>query len=340
MRHVLGAICLYFLLLITLRFLWAARLAFITVILGVLLGLTLARAVDWLEHIHIPRALGAPLVILLLIAILSGIGYLLEPRIAAQIEQLRHKLPTAIAQVEAQIDARVFPNHPGELQRKIAAQSGTLGKMLFPFLANSIAAVAAIVVVIFLAMYVGIQSRLYRAGLIHLIPPRVRPRAVPVLDELGELLQKWLSARFAAMVVVGVAKGVGLWLLGVPAAVALGLITALLDFIPFFGPIAAGAIAAAIALTISPAKALAVVGLSLLIQQLEGHLLIPLLMRGRLGVPPFVTVVTITTLGVVLGLPGMLIGEPFAAAIIFLVRHLYVNPIEGREPAALPARGG
>jgi predicted PurR-regulated permease PerM len=55
-------------------------------------------------------------------------------------------------------------------------------------------------------------------------------------------------------------------------------------------------------------------------------------------VPPLVSIIMITTLGIVLGLPGMLIGEPLSAAAIFLVRHLYVNPIEGREPAATPSR--
>ena len=340
MRHVLGAICLYFLVLVLLRFVWAARLAFITVLLGILLGMTLARAVDGLEHWRIPRPIGAPLVVVLLFTLL-GIGWLLEPRVAEQIGQLREKLPAAISQVESSLDQRFFPHNPGELQRKIATQTGTLNKMLFPFLENSIAAVAAVIVVLFLSMYIAVQAKLYRAGLIHLIPPRARARGVPVLDELGHLLQKWLSVRFLSMICVGVAKGVGLWLLGIPAAVALGILTGLLDFVPFFGPIAAGAIAAAIGLTISVEKALAVIGLSLVVQQLEGHVLIPLFLRGRLDVPPLVSIVTITTLGVVLGLPGMLIGEPVAAATIFLVRHLYVNPVEGREPAAsLPGPGG
>jgi len=151
-------------------------------------------------------------------------------------------------------------------------------------------------------------------------------------------MQKWLTARVLAMFVVGVLKGVGLWALGIPAPIALGVIAGLTDFIPFFGPIFAGALAGTVGLLISPMKALEVIVLSIVVQQLEGHLIIPLIMRGRLDVPPLVSIIMITTLGIVLGLPGMLIGEPLSAAAIFLVRHLYVNPIEGREPAATPSR--
>ena len=335
LRHVLAAICIYFAVLILLRFLWAARLGVITILLGVLIGMTLARGVDFLERWHIPRPAGAPLLMLALLLVLCAVACVLEPTVADQIVQIRDKLPAAIEKLETQLNHRMFPNDPGKLQRTVSAQMGTFSKMLFPFLANSFAAVAALAIIVFLSMYVAVQSRKYRAGLIHLIPPRARDRAVPVLDGLGRLMQKWLTARVLAMFIVGILKGTGLWLLGVPAPIALGVIAGLTDFIPFFGPIFAGALAATIALLISPGKALAVIGLSILVQQLEGHLIIPLIMRGRLDVPPLISIIMITTLGIVIGLPGMLIGEPLSAAALFLVRHLYVNPIEGREPGAI-----
>ena len=334
MKRIFAAICLFFGVWILLQFLWAARLGVITIFLGVLVGIALARGVDELEERRIPRAAGAPLLMLLIVLILGATVVILEPSVAAQVVQIRDRLPTAIEKLEGDLNQQIWPNNPGELQRKIAVQTRNLSNMLFPFLANSFAAVAALAIIVFLSMYVAVESRKYRAGLIHLIPPRARPQAVPVLDELGSLMQKWLTARVLAMFVVGVLKGVGLWALGIPAPIALGVIAGLTDFIPFFGPIFAGALAAAVGLLISPTKALEVIALTILVQQLEGHLIIPLIMRGRLDVPPLVSIIMITTLGIVLGLPGMLIGEPLSAAAIFLVRHLYVNPIEGRAPAS------
>lgn len=341
MRWIFGAICVYFLVLIVLRYLWLAREAVVVIILGTLIGMTLARGVDVFEKIHIPRYLGAPLLMLLLIAAIIGIIVLVEPTIAGQVQQLRQQLPTVVSNLENNIDQRFFPGHPGELQQKLNAQFGTLSKMLFPFLENSIAAMAGLVVVLFLAIYVSAQAGLYRAGLIHLIPPAARPRAIPVVDGLGHVLQRWVFARLMAMTIIGVAKGVGCWALGVPAPIALGLIAFTLTSIPFFGPILAGIPAVLMALVISPVKALEVVGLAILLHELEGHIVGPLLMRNRLNIPPVLTVFAITTLAIVLGLPGMLIAEPLAATVIYLVRHLYVDRIEGRDLAAVgTVRGG
>ncbi|HEY6843832.1 MAG TPA: AI-2E family transporter, partial [Thermoanaerobaculia bacterium] len=327
LRRVLAAICLFFGVWVLLQFLWAARLGIITILLGVLVGITLARGVDELEQRRIPRAAGAPLLMLLVVLIIAATAWILEPSVAAQVVQIRNRLPAALDKLETSVNQQIWPNRPGELQRRVAVQTKNLSRMLFPFLANSFAAIAALAVIVFLSMYVAVQSRKYRAGLIHLIPPRARPKAVPVLDELGNLMQKWLTARVLAMFVVGTLKGIGLWALGIPAPIALGVIAGLTDFIPFFGPIFAGALAAAVGLLISPTKALEVIALTVVVQQAEGHLIIPLIMRGRLDVPPLISIVMITCLGIVLGLPGMLIGEPLSAAAIFLVRHLYVNPI-------------
>lgn len=211
-------------------------------------------------------------------------------------------------------------------------QSGavqTFAKMLFPFVTNSIAAIAGLVVVLFLAAYFAVDPGLYRRGLMRLVPPKRRKRADELFEELSALLRQWLLARLLAMVAVGVITGVALAFLKIPAAGALGLIAGLLEFVPFVGPIASAVPAVAMALIVSPTKAVYVVILFLILQQLEGNLITPLLMKNRLDVPPAITILAVSALGIVFGILGMLIAEPLSAVLILAVRELYVDRIEG-----------
>lgn len=214
------------------------------------------------------------------------------------------------------------------LRDQIGSHANQVSKVLFPFVSGTVAIIGGLIFMIFMAMYIAADPKLYRTGLEHLIPPKSRPRGREVLDETSDLLRQWLIARLTAMVVVGVVTGGALALLGVPAAAALGAIAALLEFIPFIGPIAASIPAIGMALVVSPSKAVAVIILFILIQQFEGNLLTPLLMKRRLDVPPAVTIFAVSALGMIFGILGMLIAEPLSAVAILLTRRLYVDRIE------------
>ena len=211
----------------------------------------------------------------------------------------------------------------------------SLSKMLFPFLTNSLAALAGLLVIIFLAAYFASEPDVYRNGLLRLVPPQKRGAATDLFGEIAALLRQWLLARLLAMVAVGAITGIGLALLGVPAAAALGLLAGLMEFVPFIGPIVSAVPAVAMALIESPQTALYVAILFIIIQQLEGNLITPLLMKNRLDVPPAVTIIAVSALGVVFGILGMLIAEPLSAVVILVTKRLYVDRMEGVAKDAL-----
>jgi predicted PurR-regulated permease PerM len=134
-----------------------------------------------------------------------------------------------------------------------------------------------------------------------------------------------------AMVIVGVIIGGGLALIGVKGAAALGVLAAVLEFVPFFGPIVSAVPAIGIALVDSPQKALWVIGLFILVQQLEGNVITPILLERRLDVPPVLTIVAVAALGVVFGVVGMLIAEPLLAAVLVTTKLLYVQDVVGDD---------
>lgn len=340
--------------LIALQFLWIARSIFIVTFLGVLLGLAMARAVDYLERIHIRRGLGAALVLLTLIGIVAGIFALIGPSIREQTRELTRELPKAMRSIEAAVNRTPMkalvseappqpksgeaakPQEPdkqqqGGLTDRVARELRGATKFLFPIVSSFLGAVGGIVIVLFLAMYIAAEPGLYRKGILHLIPHRHRHRAEEWLSTLRDTLRQWLLARLMAMVLIGLITGAGLALLGVKGAAALAVLAGLLEFVPFFGPIASAIPAIGVALVDSPSKALWVVGLYLLIQQLEGNVITPLLLEKRLDVPPVMTVVAVAALGMVFGVIGMLIAEPLLAAVLVTIKMLYVTDVVGDE---------
>jgi predicted PurR-regulated permease PerM len=120
-----------------------------------------------------------------------------------------------------------------------------------------------------------------------------------------------------------------LLILQVKAAVALGVIAGLFEFVPTIGPILSAVPAVAMGFLDSPEKALYVALAYLLIQQLEGHLLIPLLMKEGMDLPPALTIITQGVMALLFGFLGLLTAVPLLAAVIAVVKALYVENVIG-----------
>lgn len=213
----------------------------------------------------------------------------------------------------------------------LAGQLGAITRYLFSFLSSTVAVITGILLILFVAIYIGSDPDLYRRGMLHLIPHRARPRAEIVLHAVGLTLRRWLRAQLIAMAVIGVVTTLGLWALDVKAALALGIIAGLLEFIPLIGPWLSAVPAVAMAFLDSPQKALYVVLLYVGIQFLENHFLIPMIMQEGVDLPPVLTLLGLALMGVVFGFLGMLIAVPLLAAILTAVKLLYVEGVVGDD---------
>ncbi len=331
-----------FAVLIALRFLWIAHAIFIVTLLGVLLGLALARAVDFLEKFKVRRGLGAAISMIVVIGLLIGIGAMVAPAVRRQTGEIAKELPKVIDEIEKKfgssgaskalgLDTPQQKKQGGGLSAQLTKELRGATKFLFPIISSVFGAIGGVVIVLFIGMYIAAEPGKYRDGILHLVPHRSRPRAREVLTTLAQTLRQWLIARLIAMVAIGLITGIGLALLGVKGAAALGLLAGLMELIPFFGPFVSAIPAIGIALVDSPQKALAVVVLYVIVQQLEGNVITPLILEKRLDIPPVLTVVGVSAMAIVFGVMGMLVAEPLLAAALVLSKMLYVEDVVGDE---------
>jgi predicted PurR-regulated permease PerM len=269
---------------------------------------------------------------LFVIALVSGFLLLVlvaAPVLAQQAAQLWEQLPLALEAVRARVATQSWG--PG-LLAQISAESvlntgsgGALAGSATSVLASGFGALTDFAIICVVAVFLAADPTSYRAGFVTLFAPEDRERASRVLDEVAHTLQGWLLAQLLAMAVIGVLTTIGLWLLGVQLAVVLGVIVALLTFIPNLGPILAAAPAVLLALAESPVLAAYVVALSILVQIIEGNVTTPLIQRRSLALPPALILAAQLMMAGVSGLLGLALATPLVAVAITLTRLLYVQ---------------
>jgi predicted PurR-regulated permease PerM len=348
--------------LLFLLLLWVARDIFLTAFVGVLFGLAVSVGAIKLTRWHIPRGLGAALVVFGFIGILYGIGALIAPTLRAQSALLQAKVPEAVDRLETWVNARpalaglvlggqqvteqraatkdsatvakekvqaADTSHASvpSLRQRVGQQLGGVTRYLFPFLSSTVTVAAGLFLVLVLSIYVGADPELYHTGLLNLVAPAAREKTAMVLGRVATVLRKWLMTQVIAMLVIGAAATIALLILHVKAPFALGVIAGLLEFVPTIGPILSAVPAIAMGFLDSPEKALYVTLAYLLIQQAEGHVLIPILMKEGMDLPPALTIVTQGVMALLFGFLGLLVAVPLLAAVLVVIRLVYVQRV-------------
>ena len=271
-------------------------------------------------------------VVLALLAIFVGGGWLMAPQISDQAGQLAKVIPDSLQRLRAILEShewlkflvRQLPS-PERITQHMAAMVPNAGL----FFAGLVGALGNVAIITFVGIYLAASPRQYIRGLIKLVPQRERPRAQEVMDTIGDNLGRWLLGKFASMLAVGTITSVGLYAIGVPLALILGIIAGLLDFIPYLGPIFAGVPAVLIAFTISPELALYTILAFVGIQLVEGYLLQPLIEAKSVSLPPALTIIMQLAFGAFFGLAGVALATPLTAMLSVLVNMLYIQDVLG-----------
>ena len=157
---------------------------------------------------------------------------------------------------------------------------------------------------------------MYYNGMRRIVPARRRKQFDACCTAVAAILRSWLIAKVISMTMVGVLISIGLAIVGVPLAGTLGIIAALMTFIPNVGPLISVIPAALLALAISPLRGLLALLVFAIVFTLEGYVVTPLLERNIVRLPPAFTLTMQLLLATVAGPVGVALAAPFAAAIL------------------------
>ena len=329
-RRVLIALGLASLFLVLGLLFFNALQIFLLIFAGILFAIFLASPANWLaRHTPIPRGVALTLVIVLLVGLIAGGIWLLGPRLSSQAQQLATQLPDSLQEVREVV--RSLPGGGWILDNVGGggAANGLAGSNIVSRVTGTASllwdVVAKLLFVLFLGVFLASAPHTYRDGTVRLFPRRIRTRAREVLASLGNTLQYWLMGQLISMMIIGVLVTVGLMVIGMPLALALGILAGLLEFVPIVGPFVAFIPAALIALSQGTTTLLWVVVLYVVVQQLEGNVILPLVQRQTVDLPAALTVSAVFIAGAAFGPVGILVATPLMAAVWALVHAVYLE---------------
>ena len=289
---------------------------------------------------------------------LIGMGWLILPPVVSQTQDFIGSLPQHAQQLESLL-LRVAQKYPvlersvfgpaggGLVEGTIESTGRFIRESMLPYLRAGGTIVIELISVIAMALYLARDPGVYRDGLVSLVPPKVRQVARAILADLADTMRTWIWAQLLAMLVLGLMTTVGLYLLRVPYSLAFGVFTGLVAVVPFFGTMISTALPALFALTVSGwSHALAVAALGIGVHLVEANVVVPLIFRERLNLPPLLTILSVLIMGALLGLMGVVVAVPLLAAVLVVVRHVLLTQIYGDnnprsfEPALLVSTTG
>lgn len=311
----------------------------------------LAAITDLIQRVaKIKRGLALMLAISAVVGLLAGAGALFRTQVWGQAQQLTDQLPAAWSQMQGTLGqwgvdlpdfnpASMQSAQTGETADAVEAGrpdgllgnnndflelgQGILGR-IGTLLTSVFGAVAGTLLVIAGGIYFAAQPQLYKTGLLYLFTKNKRALMSTALDDTAQAIKLWLLGTLFSMALIGVVTGLGLWMLGVPSPVALGLLAGLLEFVPIIGPIVAAIPAILIAFTQSLELAIWTLGLFVVIQQLESNVIQPIVQKYAVDLPPVLLLFSVVAGGYLFGIVGILFAAPLTVAAYVLIRRLYV----------------
>jgi predicted PurR-regulated permease PerM len=298
------------------------------ILIAVLLGVV-ATPFRWL---FIPRGLALVLSGLLIAGALGGAGYLFGTGITSELQDVLRRAGEAEKSFVTTLQA-------SELGRAVLSRIQG-GELPVTYVVRQVFSVSAtflvsFVVAIVAGIFLAAQPPVYRYGLTRLFPSQGRASAEETIDRVAAALRLWLFGQMIEMVLVGSLAGFAMWLIGLPSPFALGVIAGLAEFIPYVGPVLAIFPSALVAATLSLNAILWTVVAYLIIHQIEGNFIMPIIQRQMVFVPPALMLLSIVTIAALFGPAAMIFAAPITVMLFVVVTKLYVRDTLG-EAARLP----
>jgi predicted PurR-regulated permease PerM len=336
------------LVLAVIAFAWAAGAVLVLTFVAVILAAGLQPIVAWLRaKLHIGRGASILLVYGFFLASVVGLAFVVVPSAIGQAGETLAALPPFFDNVrnwaktlEPAVVGRAVTSLVDTAARSmprtdIAPESDEILAVGIT-IAGAIMSVLTLLTVVY--FWLTEHARLQRYALAF-VPTHRRANVRDVWNQAETRLGRWVRGELILMTTIGVGTGVAYTLLGVPSALLLGLISALCEAIPIIGPLLGAIPAVLVAATVSPQLALVVACVYVVLQLIEGNILVPIVMRNTVGISPFLILFSVLAGAAAGGFVGALLAVPIAATIEVVIEGLQAREVPvAQDPASATDR--
>jgi predicted PurR-regulated permease PerM len=299
---------------------WLGRVILMLLFAAIVVAVLMTTIVDWLvKRFKLRRGLAFALILIVAVCV-SGLALWLNgSNLIDQFANLQTDLPQAAHQFIARMNEYAWGrwllaqwSDYSQLSSSVSSALTRIGGMVL----STATVLAGLVLIGFLGLYLAAEPEVYFSYLQRATPTRYRPALDACAARAVRSLRWWVFSQMLSMTAVGIIVTLGLWILGVPLPGTLGVIAALLTFIPNVGPILSVVPAVLLAVAISPMKGLLTVLLFLSVHFLEGNVITPLLARKIVRLPPALTMCAQLLLAIIAGPLGLALAAPLTAAAL------------------------
>jgi predicted PurR-regulated permease PerM len=278
-----------------------------------------------------PRWLAILVLYLILIGILTGIGFMIYQPLADQVQQFWAAFPDMNERAqEFLVRKGILKEHVSlteAVKRAPASGGGEAVGTVLGAVVGVVGGLFGLLTILILSFYILTEADSLQRTMLQLFPSRDRARVAAISRDITVKVSAWLGGQLLLGAIIGTTSAVGLWVLGIPFFYVLALISGIGELIPVVGPVLSAIPAIAVAATISINKVLLVVLFFVLQQQFENHVLVPKVMSRQVGVSPVTVIVALLIGGKLLGIVGAILAVPTAA----IVQVLFWEVIAARE---------
>ncbi len=273
--------------------------------------------VDSFDRLRWPRIFSVLLVYMLVIGLLIGFGSIIFPPLISESSKFITNLPTLFTEVTARFNINLDNTF---------SQIAPLGQNVARFTIGVFNNIISLFTIAILTFYLLLERKNLRQLLNTFIGEEIADSIRVTVREIEERLGAWVRGELVLMLIIGMATYIGLTILAMPYALPLALIAGLLEVVPILGPIISAVPSVLVALTISPGMALAVVALYVIVQQLENNLIVPMVLRKAVGLPPLASLIALMIGSRLAGTMGIILAVPVFLVILTLVQETFLKP--------------
>jgi len=287
--------------------------------------------------LHISRTWAILIIFILLIVLLVLLTGLLVTPVVLEAQQFLANLPQNLLGLETIVQGledrytwlpdltgivRRLPSEINRLTRYFAPAAGVAVRFL--------GGLITVITVLFLAFYMLVEGPTVSKGFLGLFPRASRAEVADVLDQIGAKFGGWVRGQLLLGLIIGAAAGLGMWAIGMPFPMLLGIVAGITELIPMIGP-TPGAIPAVFLALFQPSwKLLFTIAFYAFIQQAEANFVVPRVMRASVGLSPLLTIIALVIGAKLLGAVGALLAVPVAAALQVIIGTI-VGRLRGKE---------